>query len=191
MPIKFTKNQTLILEIFFNNTERSYFLRELGRIIGKQPGIFQKDINTLEKKGILISEYQSNSRFFRLNKNYILYDELESIFFKTSGAEGKLKEMFANIKNAEIIFIFGSFAKKEEDSFSDIDLMIIGNPDEDSFIGKISDLEDKLKREINYHIFSKEDWSKHKKEKESFIVNILQKPKIFITGNEDELQRIN
>lgn len=181
------KNQTLILELFFKDPEKSYYFGEIGVLLNKKPGVFQKAIETLVKNNILFSEYRANSRFFRLNKNHPLYEELKSIYFKTLGAEGKLKEIFSNIKNIKTAFIFGSFAKKEEDSFSDIDLMIIGNPNEDDFFDKISDLEKRINREINYHIFSDADWKKNIKEKNSFVLSILNSPRIFIFGNENEL----
>lgn len=190
MALKFTKNQTLILELFFNHPEKSYYLREIGRMIGKKPGVFQRTINKLAEQGILISEYRGNNRYFRLNKEHPLFEELKSIFFKTRGAEGRLKEILEKIKKIKIAFIFGSFAKSKEDSFSDIDLMIIGNPDEDLLISKISKLESQLDREINYHIFSLTDWKKKIKEKDSFLENILSQPKIFLIGKKDELSRI-
>jgi len=190
MALKFTKNQTLILEIFFNDPNKSYYLRELGRKIGKQPGVFQKDINKLVESGILISEYRVKSRFFKLNKNHPLYKELKSIFFKTVGVEGRLRGILKNIKNIKIAFIFGSYAKEKEDSFSDVDLMIIGNPDEDLLISKIIEFEKQLDREINYHIFSEADWKKKIKERGSFLENILSQPKIFLIGKKDELSRI-
>lgn len=92
MPLKLTKNQTLVLQIFFNDPEKSYYLRELAKILGKQPGVFQKDINVLAEKGILLSERVANSRFFKLNKFYPLYAEVKSIFFKTTGAQARLKK---------------------------------------------------------------------------------------------------
>jgi predicted nucleotidyltransferase len=190
MPLRFTKNQTLILEIFFRDPEKSYYLRQLAKIIGKEPGVFQRDINKLVENGILASEFQANARFFKLNKNHPLYKEFKSIFLKTVGAEGKLKEILANIKNIQIAFIFGSFAKGREDSFSDIDLMIIGNPKENELIPKISGLEGKLDREINYNIFSSRDFRKNLKEKEIFLEEIMEGRKIFLVGDQNELERI-
>ena len=189
--LNFTKNQTLILELFFKDPEKDYYFRQIGRILNKKPGVFQKDIESVVKNKILLSDKKANSRFFKINKEYPLYNEVKSIFFKTLGAEGKLKEIFENVENVKIIFIFGSFAKQEEDSLSDIDLMIIGEPDEDKFFNKISDLERKLSREINYRIFSEKDWRKRIKEKDSFILSIFKNIKIFIFGNENELRRIS
>jgi len=191
MALKFTKNQTLILEIFFNNPDKSYYLRELARMIGKEPGVFQKDINKLVEKGILISEYRAKNRFFKLNKKHPFYKELKSIFFKTFGAEGKLKKALKKLKNIKVAFIFGSYAKGKEDSFSDIDLMIIGTPDEDKLILEIMKIEKKIEREINYHIFSISDWRRKLKQKNSFLKNVLAQPKIFLIGNKNDLSRFS
>lgn len=187
MLLNFTKNQILILEIFFNDPEKSYYLRELARLVKKEPGVFQKDINKLAEDNILISEYRANSRFFKLNKKHPLYREFRNIFLKTFGVVKKIKDILGGVKNVKIAFIFGSFAAKKEDSLSDIDLMIIGNPNEDEFISKISKLENQIDREINYHIFSLIDWEEKIKEKNSFLENILSKPKIFLIGNKNDL----
>jgi len=190
MALNFTKNQTLILEIFFNDPEKSYYLRQLGRLIKKEPGVFQRAINRLVKDGILQSEYQANSRFFKLNKQYLLYQELKSIFLKTIGAQAVLKNTLEGVGNIKIAFIFGSFAKNKEDSLSDIDLMIVGAPDEDSLITKISPLEVKLKREINYSIFSPDDFKKGLKKKEIFLEEVIKNPKIFLIGDQNDLEKI-
>ncbi len=185
MPLKFTKNQTLILELFLNDPGKEYYLREIGRIINKKAGVFQKDINDLVKKDILQSEFKGNSRFFKINKNHPLYKEIKSIFFKTVGIKGRLKELLKKINKIEIAFIFGSYAKNKEDSFSDIDLMIIGKPNEDLLIEKICQLEKLVNRDINYHIFSKKEF-KNKKNND-FVKGILSNPKIFLIGDENEL----
>ncbi len=190
MAIKFTKNQILILEIFFNNPEKSYYLRELGRMLSKQPGVFQREINKLTKDNFLISEYQASSRYFKLNKNHPLFNELKSIFFKTLGAEGRLKGLLVKVKNIETAFIYGSFAKNKEDQFSDIDLMIIGAPDEDILISKISKIEGEIGREINYTIFSPQDLKNGLTKKEVFLEDIIKGPKIFIIGDQYVLEKI-
>ncbi|MFA6973276.1 MAG: nucleotidyltransferase domain-containing protein [Parcubacteria group bacterium] len=191
MPLNFTKKQVQILEIFFHDPGKSFYLRQLARMLGVEPGVFQRDINKLEEKGVLLSEFKANSRFFQLNKKYPLYAELKSIFFKTVGAEGKLKELFGKIKNIEAAFIFGSYAEGKEDSLSDIDVMIIGDVNEKEFILDLRKAEEKLVREINYHIYAPEDWAKKRQEKEHFVKEINKKSKIFIIGDEKSLRKIH
>jgi len=85
MTLRLTKNQSLLLSVFFANTSKSFYLRELGRMLNKEPGVFQKDINNLEQDGILHSFFQGKSRFFELNRKYPLYQEIRSIIVKTTG----------------------------------------------------------------------------------------------------------
>jgi predicted nucleotidyltransferase len=188
--LNFTKKQVQILEIFFNNPEKSFYLRQLARMLRVEPGVFQKDINKLVKNALLTSEFQANSRFFKLNKNYPLYQEIKNVFFKTVGAEGRLKRLFSQLKKIEFAFIFGSYAEGKEDSLSDIDIMIIGNINEKDFISELIKIEEQLDREINYHIYTKQDLQKKIKDKNSFIKNIINKPKIFLIGNEKDLSKI-
>lgn len=179
MPLKFTKNQTLILGIFFNNPEKSYYFREISRIINKPPGFFQRDIGNLVDDGILESYLQANSRFFKLNKNHPLYKELKSIFFKTVGIEGTLKSELKKIKGISEAFIYGSFASGKEHKNSDIDLMIIGSPNQDKAMDLMNKLEDKFSREINYTIISKKEFQKKfKKNLNSFLKNVIQQKRI-------------
>ena len=102
-----------------------------------------------------------------------------------------MKDILKNIKNIELAFIFGSFAKEEEDTYSDIDLMIIGNPNEDELVSAISKIEVKLNREVNYHIYTFSDINKKVQKGNTFINNVLSEPKIFLIGNKNELSRFN
>ncbi len=185
--LNFTKKQVQILEIFFNNPGKSYYFRQLARLLGVEPGVFQRDINNLVERGILTSEFQANTRFFELNEKYPLYAEIRSIFFKTVGAEGQLRALFAKNKNIQWAFIFGSYAKREEDALSDIDVMLIGQVNEKEFLLELKKIEKKLDREINYHIYSAIEWKKKKDDKNSFIREVAKKPKIFLVGNEKSL----
>lgn len=76
---------------------------------------------------------------------------------------------------------------KEKRESSDIDLLIIGEVNEDKLIEVISNVERKLQREINYSIYGKEDFKKKKKEGNSFILDILKEKKIFLIGDENGL----
>lgn len=90
----------------------------------------------------------------------------------------------------ELSFIYGSIARGEELSKSDIDLFIIGNL-------KISDLattlkrsENQLQRPINPTIYQKNEFLKNINNKNHFIENVINNTKIFLTGNENELTKL-
>ncbi len=185
-----TKNRAELLRLFLTNPEQSFYIQEIGRILGKKPGIFQRTLNNMEKEGILISEYRANARYFKANKTYPLYKELKSIVFKTVGVTGSLKESLKKVGNINFSFIYGSYAKAKENYLSDIDFVVIGNPNEDSLIKELNKLEEVLNREINYKLYSLKDLKKEIKEKEPFLSEILRDKKIMIIGEENELREI-
>ncbi len=185
-----TKNRAELLRIFFTNPEQSFYMQEIGRMLGKKPGIFQRMINTMEKDGILLSEYRANARYFKVNKDYPLYAELKNIVFKTVGIAGSIKAVLKKIGGIDHAFIYGSYAKAADNYLSDIDLIIVGKCNEDKLIKELDRLETQLKREINYKIYSIKDFIRDVNEKEPFLLNILKDKKIMLAGEEDELRKI-
>ncbi len=98
-----------------------------------------------------------------------------------------LHDVLINFKGITQAFIYGSFAKGEEREDSDIDLLIIGKINEDKLIDKLNKLEKKLQREINYTLYSKDEFEEKREKGNSFILDIIQGKKITIIGNENEL----
>ncbi|MDD5108223.1 MAG: TolC family protein [Candidatus Omnitrophica bacterium] len=77
------KNTVRLLKLFYEHPEGQFYIQEIGRLLGKKPGVFQRALNNLHKDGLLLSEYKANARFFRINKNYYIYNELKSIIEKS------------------------------------------------------------------------------------------------------------
>jgi len=129
-------------------------------------------------------------RFFKLNKEHPLYEEIKSIVAKTLGIEYKLKNLVNQFAGLDSAFLFGSIAKKAENSQSDIDLLLIGSVDQNLLIKDISKIEGEIKREINYHIYSQPEILKKLKKNDSFFVNIFSAPLISLKGDPYEFVRL-
>ena len=190
LKIKKSKTRKKILRLFFSDLNKKYYLRELERILSLPVGNIRRELLSLEKSGLFKREEMGKQVYYSVNKESPIFEEFKRIVSKTIGIEGLIKDALEKVKGIEIAFIYGSFAKEKEDQFSDIDLMIIGNPNEDILITKISSVEEKLKREINYSIFSLDDFKKGLKKKEVFLEEIISNPKLFIIGNQNELEKI-
>jgi len=176
-----------LLALYFINQNKKYYLRELERILNFSVGNIRRELIKLESTGLFLSENKGNLLYYYLNQSYPLFKELKSIIFKTSGVPRMLHNVLEKFDDIDRAFIYGSFAKGEEREDSDIDLLIIGEVDEDNLIEEIGKLERKLQREINYSIYEKEDFNKKKKEGNFFILDILKEKKIFLIGAENGL----
>ena len=179
-----------LLSYFFTNSDAKLYLREVASILKEDPGNLSKEFAKLEKEGIFASTLRGNQKHFSLNKNYPLYRELKSIIFKTIGVEGSLRALIESTDGILLSLIYGSFAQNRENAISDIDLLIVGNPNEDKLMQKIEDLEKRLQREINYNIYPEEEFKKKIRKKDSFILNILKRPKIILKGSLKSLNEI-
>ena len=131
-----------VLNLFFKDPEKEYYLSEIANILGKKPGQYQRIINSLVEENILTDKRKGKLRFFKLNKDYVLYEEIKKIISKTIGVEFKLKKILDEFTDIKHAFIFGSIAKDKESEQSDIDLMLIGEADQDNLTKKFSTTED-------------------------------------------------
>lgn len=176
----FSPNQQDILSLFVSNQEQEYHLHEIGRILGKKPGVFQKAINALEEEGILKSRRRGNQRLISLNKQYPLLREVSKIIQKTVGVEALLKELVHGVQTA---YIFGSYAKNKMRSDSDIDLILVsGKETQDAILEALEKIEKRIQREINPKFYSPKEYAKRKKQRDPFLMEILGGTLITLKG---------
>ncbi|MCG2714417.1 MAG: nucleotidyltransferase domain-containing protein [Candidatus Omnitrophica bacterium] len=176
-----------ILTQFLSHSDEKYYVRQLAVILGVSVGTIHRELIRLQGSGILNSDNVGNLRFFRVNKASPVFKELKQIIFKTEGVQGRLKAELKNLKGLKTTFIYGSFAKGEENAHSDVDLFLLGDISEDELIQKISDLEGEFDREINFTIYTTSDFKKEMKRGSSFLKDVIKNPKIFLVGGMDVL----
>jgi len=179
-----------LLSEFFLNPERELYVREIARITGEDYKNVSIELRNLEEIGLLCSRKEGNLKYFGLNKEFLIYEELKSIFLKTRGAVGVIKDIFSKQKNIDYAFIYGSFASGEESEKSDIDLMVIGEIPLETLLKLMREPENLLSRVVNPSLYNLSEIKKRVKEKDPFITQVTNDPKIMLIGNEDELRRI-
>ena len=176
-----------LLALFFSNPSQKYYLRQLQRILGYSAGNIRRELLKFQKDNLFITERAGNLLYYSLNTEHPLFEELKSIVFKTVGIEGAIKKILLQFKKIEYAFIYGSFAAQSEKASSDIDLMIIGNPDTSLLNERIAELEGKINRQINLTLYSLSEYKKRKRAKTGFIKELLGNPKIMLVGKESDL----
>jgi predicted nucleotidyltransferase len=188
--LDFLKNsQGELLNLFFRDPEREFYLSEIGKTLNKPASYYQRYLDEYVTTGILLDERKGNLRFFHLNKKFPIYQELKSIISKTIGVEYQLNNLIKLLSELKCAFIFGSIAKHKENASSDIDLILIGPVNQDILINEIVRLELELGRDINYHIYEGNEVVEKIKKGNSFLVNIFTEPMIVLKGDPNEYSR--
>lgn len=176
-----------IFRLLFRGDNPSIHLRDLQRQSGLSIGSIQKEIAHLKKLDLVTSERDGNRLYYAAKSDHPLYNEICGLVEKTSGVAEKLKEVLRSISGIECAFIFGSFAKGEEKSHSDIDLIVIGTAGLRKLSPIIRPITEQTQREINPHIYSKQSWKEKLKKKDHFVRSVMNDKKIFLIGDENVL----
>ena len=177
-----------ILVVFFTHPNREHYLRELERLLGCSAGNIRRELLKFKAENLFKTRQAGNLIYYSVNEDHPLYHEIKTIVFKTIGVEGSLRDVLGKFKEIGAAFIYGSFASKSENSGSDIDVMIIGEPDISSLNQRICSLERKLGRDVNTTIYSLKEYRAKIRESSGFIRDVLNKPKIMLIGHDQDLR---
>lgn len=184
-----SKVRVKLLTHFFSHPEEQFYARSLARQVEEYYNAVWQELNNLERVGLLVSERDANVKYYRLNPDFPIYKELKRIILKTSGVGQSLREALDHLGTVEWAFIYGSMAAGEEDSLSDVDLMLVGEVDLMALSAVIARLEDQLGREINYLVFARAELAQRLADGDPFINNVLAGPKVMLIGDEDALRQ--
>lgn len=179
-----------ILKLFLFNPEDSYYQRQISTLTHQPIRAVQREVEKLQELGLIEKSIQGNRIYYKINKNCHIFEELKAILFKSVGIAETLKENLRKVKDIEIAFIYGSYAKGGESLLSDIDLMVIGAISSKKLSSLLSKPKSDLRRVINYAKYIPQEFKKRIRENDHFLSSVLKEKKIFIIGNENELKKI-
>jgi predicted nucleotidyltransferase len=124
---------------------------------------------------------------YSANEGSPVFREIKSLVTKTVGMHDVLVNALAPLRDdINLAFVYGSVARSREREHSDVDLMVVGKVDFDEVVNKLLDAEKTLNREINPTVYSIKEFSK--KLRGNFLKSVLAEKKLFIIGDEDELE---
>jgi len=176
-----------LLALFFTNPSERFYLRELERRLGYSAGNIRRELLRFREDELLRTEKVGNLLYYSLNDEHPLFAEIQSIVAKTVGVEGALREELSSVGDIKIAFVYGSFAAERAGAASDIDVMVIGDPDMSTLNETVGGLENRLRREINVTVYSAKEFKARKRAHSGFVLDLLNSPRIMLIGEEDEL----
>jgi len=177
-----------IILLFIYNPENSFYINQIARLVKTSAGNVQRELKKLEESGLLSKEKKGNSVYFKINTTSSLFDDFKNIVDKTIGLKNILEEILKKAKGIDFAFLFGSYVKGDFGLDSDIDLYVIGDINEKELHQLIKKVEEKIYREINYHLSRRKEFQE--KMKESFFHREVLKNFILLIGNQNEFEKL-
>jgi predicted nucleotidyltransferase len=126
-----------ILELFIKNPEKEFHVRGISKLVGKSPTTVSKYLKKLASDNILLLEKKFNHLLFRANVENKKYKR-EKLKYNLDllNESGLVKFLEDQFNQPEAIVLFGSFAKAENGSKSDIDILVISPTEKEANLEK-------------------------------------------------------
>lgn len=198
-----SKTRVKLLKLFYQNPNRSFYVREITRKIDEQINSVRRELANLLSIGIITSDTTNNRLYYEISQSYEYYDALSSIFggkkLKSSKKDKASKESAESEElveqdnaepaqdpfvadllkagNVRLAIYTGQFTRDEQ---SGVDILIVGDVNHAAIDNLISELEKSEKKDLRYSIFATEEFKYRKQVNDRFVSDILVSKKIVL-----------
>ena len=172
-----SKTRAKLLRLFFENPEKSFYVREMTRVIDEQINSVRRELLNLESIGIIKNETFDNKVYYSANNKHPFCRPLIDIFSKKIDLsrekdvkETTWEEYCRPVKN----YLKGLVVTNRLPGQDGIDLLIVGNDKTKKLTRWAEVIEKKQGKPINYVIMTPDDYLYRKNVRDRFITDIFE-----------------
>lgn len=188
-----SKARLKILKLFVLHPEEEFYIREIARNLKLQLNSVRRELENLEKFGLLASSFggteevkkdnpppksrsRQDKKYYRVNTNFVLLEEIKSLIVKAQILyERDFIDKLTKIGKPKLLVFTGFFVNNP---FSPADLLIVGRFNKAKLLKLIKELEKDIGKEINYTIFGTREFKYRRDITDVFLYEILEGKKL-------------
>ena len=183
-----SKARQRLLAYYFTNPAARHHLRDLADRLSIYPSNLSRELRRLERDGVFRSEVNGRQKHFRLNREYPLFREVRGIVAKTIGAVPLIAQSIKTIEGVEEAYLYGPFARNQQDAASDIDVLVIGTPRGEALAEAKRKLERQLRREVNYTLLSRKEFESRRTQNDAFLESAWHSRRVSLVSPREKAQ---
>lgn len=183
-----SKTRVKILSLFVKNPNSSFYVREITRKLQERINSIRRELENLVNVGILKTFDQDQKKFYKVNKECNILEELSALVLKSNIVpKEKVADEIKKIESIDFAALSGIFTRSD----SRVDILIIGdNVEKNKLVKIINELEKQQGQELNYTIMSKKEFDYRRKIDDQFLRSILDKKhKVLVDKLKEEKHR--
>lgn len=172
-----SKTRAKLLKLFFENPGKSFYVREITRVIEEQINSVRRELMNLESVGVIKNETFDNKVYYSANPKHPFYKPLIDMFSKKIDSlkdrdvrESSWDEIMRPVKK----YLKGLILTNRLPGQDGIDLLIIGDDRTKKLSRWAEVVEKKQGKPLNYVILSKDDFIYRKSVRDRFIMDVLE-----------------
>ena len=187
----FGRTRGALLALLYGRADQSFYTRQIAREVDASVGAVQRELENLSKVGLIVRKSVGSQVFYQANRNAPIFREMQALVNKTVGIFSILQAALQSLsKRIVVAFVYGSVAREEETTQSDIDLMVIGKATLDEVLSRLSPVEKSIGRPINPTVYSIAEFKSKIASGNHFLNAVVKGQKVFLVGNDDELGKV-
>jgi hypothetical protein len=187
-----SKTRVKLLQLFYSNPNRSFYVREITRKIDEQINSVRRELGNLLSIGIITSDNTQNKLYYEVNQGYEFYQPLRQIFGRgvrpakpadinaPASGETDLK----SIGHVNLAVMTGQFTR---DDLAGVDLLIVGEVNPNALEKYVNELEAKENKSIRYATMTLDNFQYRQQIRDRFVTNITQAKKQILVDTNDLL----
>lgn len=183
-----SKTRVKLLQLFYSNPNRSFYVREITRKIDEQINSVRRELANLLNIGIIVSDNTNNRLYYEVNQKFEHYQPLQQIFgqpeegasvaapAKGHPATPKMSgnDKLKSLGNVDLVILTGQFTRDER---SGADMLIVGDVNPNALQKFVGELESQENKDIRYVHMTSQDFTYRRQIKDRFTTNVLESKK--------------
>lgn len=175
-----------ILTLFLTNTDKIFHVREIVRQTSEEINAVRRELQHMEKGGMVSKEHRANRLYYTFRRDYPLYFELLELIAKTTYLGGDILKNRVKLGKVKFVMLSGNFCRGKRDK-QKVDALVVGTIVLPELAQLVRTEEARVSHEINYTVMTEEEFTFRKRRKDPFILDILHGSRVMVVGDEEEL----
>jgi hypothetical protein len=182
-----SKVRVKLLKIFLTDSKNMFYVRELTRATKEEINAIRRELEHLQKAGLLKSEKRGNRLYYSVKTTFSIYPELSNLVAKSSGLGKLILKNRSKLGFVKFAFISQKLARGLKRDPEEVDLVLIGKIIMPQVAILVKTAEKLLDTEINYSCMTEDEFHYRKSHQDPFIIKVLLQPRITLLGDEIQL----
>jgi len=181
-----SKTRLKLLRIFYTESDKAFFVRELSRLVGVQINAVRRELEILlsmdivQEKIVKLKEDANElevgeklRRYYELNPESIIYSELQALLIKDkiAGQKEFIQEFEKKMSDTQLLVLSGEFTN---DKKAPTDLLVVGKIKPRVLAKIVEDYEKDFGFNIRYTVMTEEEFLDRRYVMDKFLYALFE-----------------
>lgn len=187
-----SKTRVKLLNLFLNNPGKSFYVREITRLIDEQINSVRRELSNMLEVGVITSDNADNKLYYEVNQRHDSYVPLRAIFAKEDvklsqpkTANASWHRSLTELDGARLVVLAGVLV---EGSVSKIDALVVGSTAPAKLQRAMKAVEKNEGRELNYSLMPFDEFYYRLSVRDKFITEILNGSHTVLVDSDNVLE---